>query len=289
MSKNTFIIHHVPEQVEPERLADYAKGIFPQYPSKTAIKKLIKRSELWVNEHLGTTATYIKGGEIIKVAIPQAKATTLKLKLEVLHEDDHLAIINKPAGLLVSGNRLVTLANALPQNLQSSPCQDACTPWPVHRLDYGTTGVLVVGKTSQAIRLVSEQFQSQQVKKLYYAICIGEMPAEGRIEKSIDDKTALTNFKVLDHVHSERFQKLNLVQLKPDTGRRHQLRKHLSALGNPILGDRDYGFEGLILKGKGIYLHAFSISFLHPHFQHQVEFSAALPKKYGKIFQAYSL
>ncbi len=83
---------------------------------------------------------------------------------------------------------------------------------------------------------------------------------------------------------SERFAKLNLVRLNPKTGRRHQLRKHLSMIGNPILGDRDYGIENLILKGKGMYLHAYSLRFVHPFTQEEVSFIDELPKRFKKIF-----
>jgi 23S rRNA pseudouridine1911/1915/1917 synthase len=85
-------------------------------------------------------------------------------------------------------------------------------------------------------------------------------------------------------VPSTRFGQLNLVELKPQTGRRHQLRKHLTSIGNPILGDKEYGTEGLILNGKGLYLHAYSLSFVHPFTQEEVFFEDELPRRFGKLF-----
>ncbi len=95
-------------------------------------------------------------------------------------------------------------------------------------------------------------------------MAIGEMPNSGIIESRVGEKEAKTTFQVIDSVASERFTKLNLVKLQPETGRKHQLRIHLSEMGNPILGDLKYGKEGLTLKGKGLYLHAHSLEFVHP-------------------------
>lgn len=207
--------------------------------------------------------------------------------LKVIFEDDHLAIIHKPAGILVSGNNFKTIANALPQNLNESNLEDATIPQPVHRLDYGTTGVLLVGKTASSIRALNKLFEDKEIKKTYYAITIGKMKKmngiEGIINSEIDEKEAISHYKIVKSVESERFEFLNLVKLTPQTGRRHQLRKHLSSIGNPILGDREYGIENLILNGKGIYLHAYSLSFFHPFTKEFIFVEDELPQKFLKI------
>ena len=202
----------------------------------------------------------------------------------MLWEDDHLAVIHKPAGILVSGNRFKTIANALDQNLQKSSLPDATKPQPVHRLDYETTGVLLVGKTSSSIRALNKMFEEKAVRKTYYAITIGEMNDRGTITSAIDGKEAQTDYEVCESVTSPRFNKLNLVKLEPQTGRRHQLRKHLSGIGNPILGDKDYTPENLILKGKGIYLHAYSLQFTHPFTGKDAHVEAELPLRFTNIF-----
>ena len=112
------------------------------------------------------------------------------------------------------------------------------------------------------------------------------MEPSGTIDYPIDDKPAQTDFKVVKTVASPRFGSLNLVRLTPWTGRRHQIRKHLAAIGNPILGDKDYGKEGLILNGKGLYLHAYSLGITHPLTLEEMEFKSELPIRFGKIFQA---
>ena len=179
-------------------------------------------------------------------------------------------MIHKPAGIVVSGNQFKTIANALPQNLQSSPLPDATKAQPVHRLDYATTGVLLVGKTSSGIRALNKLFEDKEVEKTYYAATIGEMEEQGSIFAEIDGKPSHSDYEVCESVLSERFGKLNLVKLHPYTGRKHQLRKHLSSIGNPILGDKDYGKEPFILKGKGLYLHAYSLRFTHPFTKEEV-------------------
>jgi 23S rRNA pseudouridine1911/1915/1917 synthase len=219
---------------------------------------------------------------VLEIAIPNKK---LVFPLKVLFEDPYLAIIHKPAGILVSGNSFKTIANALDQNISKSNLPDATAARTVHRLDYATTGVLLVGKTSSSIRVLSKMFENKEISKTYYAVTIGEMTASGQVVSEIDSKKSHSNYCLCESVLSVRFGKLNLVKLEPETGRRHQLRKHMSQIGNPILGDPTYGIENLILKGKGMYLHAFSLQFKHPFTQKEVHIKDALPKKFKKIFK----
>lgn len=208
----------------------------------------------------------------------------LVFPLKVLFEDEYLAMVHKPAGIQVSGNSFKTVANALGQNLNRSDQSDATMPQPVHRLDYATTGILLVGKTSKSIRELNKLFENKAVSKTYYAIAIGEMKKNGAINSPIDGKESISRYHVIGSAPSERFGQLNLVKLKPETGRRHQLRIHLASIGHPILGDKDYGIEDLILNGKGLYLHAHSLTFKHPFTQAEVFLEDELPDRFKKIF-----
>lgn len=278
--------HIVPEEVIPIRLQEYGVGIFREFPTKSALKKALKKHYITVNGKTASTATMITGGENIRLEVPPAKAPSKKLvfPLEIFFEDEHLALVYKPAGIVVSGNSFKTIANALSQNLGPSGLPDGTTPRPVHRLDLATTGILMAGKTRSAIRVLNQLFEDKQVEKTYYAVCIAEMPFCGTITTPVDGKNSQTEYRVLEKVASERFGYLNLVELKPQTGRRHQLRKHLSGLGNPILGDKEYGLEDLILKGKGLYLHAGSLRFEHPFTGESLNIQTDLPKKFRRIF-----
>ena len=238
-----------------------------------------------------TTATYIVGGECIRFNIPEKVRQKKKLifPLEVLFEDDHLAVIHKPAGILVSGNSFKTIANALVQNLTPSSLSDATIPQPVHRLDYATTGILLVGKTSSSIRTLNKMFENKEIEKSYYAVTIGKMSHRGKIVSDIDGKKSHSNYTISESVPSERFGQLNLVLLDPKTGRRHQLRIHLLSIGNPILGDKEYGIENLILNGKGLYLHAYSLTFKHPFTNVNIHLIDELPQRFKKIFRRINL
>ena len=278
--------HIVPNLSDPIRLQEYGVGIFSAALTKSALKKALKKKQITVNDHIATTATFIKGGECINLYITEEVNPKKKLifPLEVLFEDEYLAIIHKPAGILVSGNSFKTIANALPQNIKRSQLPGACRPQPVHRLDYATTGILLVGKTSSSIRLLNKLFENKEIDKSYYAISIGEMDKVGKITSEVDGKKSHSNYRVCESVTSIRFGKLNLVQLEPETGRRHQLRKHLSSIGNPILGDKEYGIENLILNGKGLYLHAYSLKFRHPLTNEELHLKDELPQMFKKIF-----
>ncbi len=157
-------------------------------------------------------------------------------------------------------------------------------PFPVHRLDYETSGIVLVGKSNSAIRLLSELFELRKVQKTYVAVTIGEMPAGGSVKTPVLEKQAITHYEVEKSVESAKFGRLNFVKLIPETGRRNQIRRHMNYLGNPILGDKKYGKEGLILTGKGLYLHAYSVEFIHPFSHEKIKVDSILPKKFGKIF-----
>ncbi|WP_341221400.1 RluA family pseudouridine synthase [Polaribacter atrinae] len=281
--------HIVPKLEKPIRFQEYSVGIFNTIPTKSGIKKAIKKGLVFIDKTLATTSKYISGGEKITLFESENSSTfeRLELSIEVLFEDDYLAIIYKPAGILVSGNKFVTIANGLAQNLKKSTLADAVKPQPIHRLDYPTSGLLLVGKTSAAITELGRLFKEKEIQKTYFAISIGKMSSDGIINLPIDEKKSQTTFEVLDSVISERFEFLNLVKLQPKTGRKHQLRKHLLALENPILGDKEYFLDGKILNGKGLYLHAATLEFKHPFTKTQISISKELPKKFKKIFPQF--
>lgn len=279
--------HTVLHQKIPVRIQEYAVGIFKTVATKSAIKKAIKKELILVNGLPTSTAYIVIDDDIITLLQSEEKEPyrQLELDLDVIYEDDYLAVIHKPAGILVSGNKFKTVDNALLQNLEKSSQSDAVRPRPVHRLDYPTTGCLLVGKTSSSIQALNELFEQKTIQKTYHAIVIGQMKPSGIINSEIDGKQSESHFQVLRTEKSNRFEFLTLVELFPKTGRRHQLRIHLSSLGNPILGDQEYGKESLILKGKGLYLHASSLQFIHPFTQEQLEINSPIPSKFKKIFE----
>lgn len=279
--------HKVPIIEKPIRLQDYGVNIFITYPKKSGFKKAIKKGLVYVNGKIANTSLFITGNETIDLFEIKEQQKKFHLSLDILFEDDYLAIIYKPAGILVSGNSFATIDNALTQNLQPSTQKDAVRPRPVHRLDYATSGLLLIGKTNASIIALNKLFEHKEIQKMYHAVTIDKMNTHGKINTHIEDKVAFTEYEVLETVVSERFKYLNLIKLQPKTGRKHQLRKHLLSIGNPILGDKDYFLEDLVLKGKGMYLHASKLEFVHPNTLEKVTISSKLPNKFKKLFSGF--
>ena len=152
--------HKVAAQNVPQRLQEYGVGLFELIPTKSALKKALKKDQIEVDGKKATTATMITGGEtiIFTPADYNEANKRLDLNLEVLFEDEYLAAIYKPAGILVSGNKLKTITNALPKALRKSECRDAVMPQPAHRLGFGTSGGLFVGQTFWRNRRLNRLF-----------------------------------------------------------------------------------------------------------------------------------
>lgn len=283
--------HLVPKLEKPVRLSDYTVGIFNAIPTKKGMKKAITNRLVKVNDDIGRTGRYIHGGEIITLF--EAKKPSLRsiarIKLDVLHEDDHLAIIHKPAGLIVSGNKHRTVENALPHNLKESSEVDVLrAPQPIHRLDFPTSGVLLIGKTRSSVIALNSLFEHKKIDKVYYAITTGEMDAEGSVETDIKGKSALTKYTVIHTQASDKYNNFNFVKVEPTTGRRHQIRIHLSEIGHPILGDKKYMGSAKNMMGKGLFLHAYSLSFIHPNTGETITIKQSLPGKFSSLFPQIS-
>lgn len=272
---------------KPLRFQEFGAGLFITVPTRSALKKAIKKGLVLIDGQPATTAKFIHGGEVIElIECEVAPGKRFEKVLKVLYEDDYLAVILKPKGISTSGNRFATISNCLEMNLKPSPESDATIPFPVHRLDYDTSGLLIIGKTASVRRSLHDMFEKNQISKMYHAVCVGHFKKkEGFINSEIDGKEAFTLYKVLKSVPSERFDNLNLVELKPQTGRTHQLRRHLLELGNPIMGDKKYFIEGKEHKGYGLYLHATSLEFRHPVTGKKLELSSELPKTFTRIFK----
>lgn len=279
--------YRVPKLDTPVRLSDLKAGTFVLVHSRKAFTKYIKAGLVHVNNVPATTATPLSGNETITIFTNTSitKKPNITLPLEVIFEDDYLAIISKPAGIEVSGIKKYTIANALVNTLRKSTQKDALErPEPIHRLDYPTSGCLLIGKTSRCVIALNKAFVNKTIKKVYYAVTLGHQEKKGSINIPIDGKPSLSHFEIIATQTSPKYVALNLVKLLPQTGRKHQLRKHLSSIGNPIMGDLQYGTKGCIGKGNGLYLHAYSLSFIHPVTGTKISEKINLPKKFTRIF-----
>ncbi len=283
---NTIEKHIVPELDRAQRLSDYAVGIFEVISSRKGIKKAISKGLITVDGQRGTTGKLISGHETISLLEARDYKPSIKLDINVIYEDDYLAIVLKPAGIVVSGNQKRTLENALPKTLRpSNEVDNLPRPLPVHRLDHATSGLLLIAKTRSCHTALSDLFAQKKIEKTYHAIVMGEIKGEGTIDTHIKTKSAETRYEVLKSIDSDKYDSLSLVKLHPITGRRHQLRIHMLENGTPILGDKKYFIEGKVSKSSGLFLSSTGLKFKHPMTQAIVEESIEMPKKYVKIIK----
>ncbi len=280
-------IHLVPAGIRDVRLSDYARTAFPSVPSRKGIAKAIKRGEIRMDGKPAQSGDWVQTGQTLElVDLQQRKPKTYSLPLKVVFEDQYLAVIDKPPGIEVSGNKFKTIENALSGALSRSRRPDAL-PWPrpVHRLDYSTSGLLLVAKTASAQVFLGRLFEVRGIRKRYCAVVMGQLSGSGQVNEPINGLPARSKYESIKTVASLRSGHLTRVDLYPITGRTHQLRIHMAAIGHPILGDQKYGEKGNILKGKGLFLAAVALRFPHPANQQQISLSIDAPPKFNSLMQ----
>ena len=248
------------------------------------MKKAIIKGELRLNNELCEGGRWLKENDIITIIdLNLTPPKEYQIRIPIIFEDQHIALINKPSGLSVSGNQFKTVQNALAYNLKESTEKDKLNwPLPVHRLDNPTSGLLIIAKTKTARVLLGQDFENKLINKRYRAIVIGNTKQEGTIEIPIEGKPSKSNYLKIGTVPSLKNDQLTLLELTPQTGRTHQLRIHCSSIGHPILGDKLYGSEGNILKHKGLFLVAVYLQFKHPITNTLLEFSIPTPSNFLK-------
>ncbi len=277
----------VPEEDKDLRLTDFGLKNFRMITSRNGIKKAVKKNLVHVNGEIGRTATRVRPGQSVEVYTDSTgPAVPPEIELDILYEDDDLAVVFKPPGLPVRGNRYRTLENALPAHLEPSSLPDALPePQPVHRLDARTRGLVLCAKTVFSLKELSGRFQRREVRKTYRAITIGMPAPSGQISGKLDGRASCTRWIRLKTVPSCRYGCLSLVELYPITGRTHQLRRHLGKMNNPVLGDDLYGPQRTLLKSKGLFLAALGLSFIHPRSGEECSLSLAAPEKFTRMLE----
>ncbi len=274
--------------------------------SRAAIQRLIDKGAVTVNGKRPKASQKIKPGDQIAWDVPKPAPLEIDgeaIPLDVLFEDDTLLVLNKPAGIVVHpapGNWTGTLVNALLHHLQERAGAEAFAsiggrerPGLVHRLDKGTSGVMVIAKTDAAHRGLSGQFKAHTIHRVYWALVIGAVKGKsGRVDlaigrdtknrKKISARTTSPREAVTEFHVRERFAKsATLVEVRPQTGRTHQIRVHLASLGHPILGDETYGGRKVCAVGEYSVgrpmLHAGTLGFAHPMTGRRLEFEVPPP------------
>ena len=250
--------------------------------SRKAAYKCAKRGELLLNGRAADPQTQVAHPATIQVLPPtRLPPRPYHLAVEVVWEDCYLAVVVKPPGIPVSGNYARTLERALPASLAPSLAADAM-PWPrpVHRLDAPTGGLLLVAKTAGAMVALGRQFQERSVRKRYCAVVTGRLDAPLTLDSPLDERPARTRCLPLHHARSLRSDWLTTLDVWPETGRTHQIRRHLAAAGHPVLGDAAYGSEP-ILRSKGLFLWAVELRFTHPFLGAAIQITVDPPPKFS--------
>src|SRR6478672_9354666 len=303
----------VPDDAAGQRLDQWLALKIPDV-SRVRVQQLIEQEKITVNGARPKASMRLKGGEEIlvtgRVALPPLHAYAEDIPLDVVYEDDDIAVINKPAGMTVhagSGKGEAgskgTLVNALLHRFGNlSQVDDPLRPGIVHRLDKDTSGLMVVAKNDIAHRKLAAQFLHREVKKTYLALVHGWLPKlQGTVNAPIsrdlmrrermttrrtDGRAAVTHWKVLKSIEGKH-GKFSLLEIKIETGRTHQIRVHLAALGHPVAGDALYGapralpgYVGTASKAASMgrhYLHSFALQFRHPISNKPLSFEQPLP------------
>ena len=280
--------------------------------SRAQVQRIIDQDLVKLNQKIVSAHSKIKENDEVEIEIPALKAVTIakeNIPLDVVFEDQDLIVVNKPRGMVVHpavGNYSKTLVNALLYHCQDlSGIGGELRPGIVHRLDKDTSGLIVIAKNDLTHQALAKQFQSRKILKKYLALVHGNLKNDegiidleiGRHPKdrkkmfafdqttnskqqtanknqlsNIKTRSAVTLYKVLN-----RFEGYSLVELTLKTGRTHQIRVHLNALGHPVVGDPMYGGLKNAFKLKGQLLHSAMLGFIHPRTKEYLEFEALMP------------
>jgi 23S rRNA pseudouridine1911/1915/1917 synthase len=297
--------------------------------SRARVQQLIAKGDVKVNAAAAKASLRLKGDEQITVAgpphAPPLRAIAEEIALDIVYEDDDLAIVNKPAGMMVhagagsteDARNRGTLVNALLHHFKKlSAVGGDLRPGIVHRLDRATSGLMVVAKNDESHRRLAKQFAARDVHKTYLALVHGWPKQDrGTIQSAISrhsqrrtrmttkgfgGRDAVTHYLVRRKIDAP-YGKFALVELKIETGRTHQIRVHMSSLGHPVVGDALYGAPGELRsqsnkrRAAGMpatltldrnFLHAAALELVHPHTKELLKFSRPLPKELENLLES---
>jgi 23S rRNA pseudouridine1911/1915/1917 synthase len=313
MSKQKLLAITAPAEAGGKRLDQFLVSHLPNI-SRARIQQLISEKKVLVNDLESKPSVRLRGGERITIlGEPQPRplrAVAEEIPLEIIYEDDDLAVIDKPAGMMVhagsgatdDARNRGTLVNALLHHFgKLSAIGGELRPGIVHRLDKATSGLILVAKNDESHRKLAMQFSGRLMKKTYIALVHGWMKQDrGTISSSISrdrirrtrmttrrvgGREAITHYTVQRRIDSK-FGRFTLLELRIDTGRTHQIRVHLASLGRPVVGDTLYGApRELRARSNGVmslsrnFLHAAAVQFHHPRTGAIRSFSSSLPKE----------
>ena len=276
--------HKVESLDDPVRIESYCRGVFDELPSNKSVKKAVSNGCVRINGRKVSSAYFIKEGDFVELWEVQIKAPKpYDLDINIVYEDDDLAVVFKPAGLPTSGNSFRTLENAIQGKLAKSKNNPLNWPKPVHRLDSPTSGLVIVAKSIPARIKLGSMLEHRKIKKIYCALLFGKLEEKKEIQFSLESKEAKTNVFPIEFKQSLNNEYITKVFMQPITGRTHQLRKHAALIKHPIIGDSQYGEKGNVLLHKGLFLCAVKLIFCHPITLEELSIETDPPKKFDAL------
>jgi 23S rRNA pseudouridine1911/1915/1917 synthase len=254
--------------------------------SRSAAQRIIREEALRVDGETSVPSYKVRGGEHVEARVPDEGPLPEEIAVPVIFEDEHLLVVDKPAGLVVhpgAGNRSGTLVNAL-LGRGIAGGEDPARPGVVHRLDRDTSGLMVLAKGEPAYSRLVRMMAARRVGRVYRALVVGEgLPQTGTVDSPVgrdpDNPTlmaagvgrpAITHFEVLREAAGHA-----MLGVRLETGRTHQIRVHLSAIGHPVYADPLYGRA---VPGERLWLHAERLSFQHPVMGEELQFESPIPE-----------
>ncbi len=304
-------VHRLVAAAEDEglRLDQFVARRLPDL-SRAQVQRLIRDGLVSVPGRTPKPALPVEPGLRVEVQVPAAAPADPQpeaLPLSILHDDEDLVVVNKPAGMVVhpaAGHASGTLVNALLHHVRGlSGVGGRERPGVVHRLDRGTSGLMVVAKHDQSHRALARQFQERSVDKEYIALVWGRLKAGLAIEtpvgrdrrdrKKMSSRSARPRPAASTIVDAEPLDGVTLVRVRIETGRTHQMRVHLSESGHPVVGDELYGgirkAPTRLAAVAGLdrpFLHAARLGFAHPRTGERLDFEAPLPDDLAGVVSA---
>jgi 23S rRNA pseudouridine1911/1915/1917 synthase len=319
--------HHAITVDPKQALLRIDKFLIDRLPNTTRnkIQLAIEHQYILVNQQATKTSYKIKPHDVIKVVLPTPprpnEVAPEHIPLNIVHEDDALLVVNKPAGMVVHpgyNNWKGTLVNALVHHFTQLPAQpnNEGRPGLVHRIDKDTSGLLVIAKTEASMTALAKQFHDHSIERTYYALVWGEpVAATGTVDiqigRSTKDRRIMTTVphavmgkRAITHYQAiKKLRYVSLLKCNLETGRTHQIRAHMQYLGHPIFNDATYG-GNQILKGQRFSkykafvencfklmprqaLHAKSLGFVHPTTQRHMYFEAPLPPDFQQVLNKW--
>ena len=319
MEKN---INFIVEENENNLRVDIIINKREELISRTRIKNLILKNKLKLNNKIiKSPSKKAVTGDKLSLNIPKPEEASLRpyeFKLDIIYEDEDLLVINKPAGIIMhpgAGNYDKTIVNALMNYDKDSLSNigDELRPGIVHRIDKNTSGLVVVAKNNETHESLSKQFSDHSITRVYQLLIWGKLrPSSGVIDTFITrssknrqlmevsrskGKQAITNYNTIEIFENDKTPTLSLVECKLETGRTHQIRVHMTYLGNSIVGDDKYkkkykklknidmGIDSSISNLDRQFLHAKTLGFIHPTTNEEMIFSSILPQELNNLLK----